>query len=135
MPSSARSSAMTVALRQPMMPRMRVLHTASHEAGQIYMPAVNWMLAAGTIGAVITFGSSDALGGAYGIAVSLLMALLYFPYPPAHRRMSDAGRELHELSSLLGWESCIGVAMLGAYFDESYEHDPASGHAILSSPH
>jgi len=57
------------------LPRMRVLHTASHEAGQIYMPAVNWMLAAGTIGAVITFGSSDALGGAYGIAVSLLMAI------------------------------------------------------------
>ncbi len=57
------------------LPRMRVLHTASHEAGQIYMPAVNWLLAAGTIGAVITFGSSDALGGAYGIAVSLLMAI------------------------------------------------------------
>ena len=57
------------------LPRMRVLHTASHEAGQIYMPAVNWLLAAGTIGAVVTFGSSDALGGAYGIAVSLLMAI------------------------------------------------------------
>ncbi len=52
-----------------------MLHTASHEVGQIYMPAVNWMLAVGTIGAVITFGSSDALGGAYGIAVSLLMAI------------------------------------------------------------
>jgi len=32
-------------------------------------------LAAGTLGAVITFGSSDALGGAYGIAVSMLMAV------------------------------------------------------------
>jgi KUP system potassium uptake protein len=42
-------------------PRMRVLHTASHEKGQIYMPMVNWLLAAGTLGAVITFGSSDAL--------------------------------------------------------------------------
>ena len=41
---------------------MRVLHTASHEKGQIYMPMVNWLLAAGTLGAVITFGSSDALG-------------------------------------------------------------------------
>jgi KUP system potassium uptake protein len=38
------------------------------------MPVVNWLLAAGTLGAVITFGSSDALGGAYGIAVSMLMA-------------------------------------------------------------
>ena len=54
---------------------MRVLHTASHEKGQIYMPLVNWALAVGTMGAVIGFGSSDALGGAYGIAVSMLMAI------------------------------------------------------------
>src|SRR6202043_2008484 len=57
------------------LPRMRVLHTASHEKGQIYIPVVNWLLAAGTLGAVIMFGSSDALGGAYGIAVSILMAV------------------------------------------------------------
>ena len=57
------------------LPRMRVLHTASHEKGQIYIPVVNWLLAVGTLGAVLTFGSSDALGGAYGIAVSMLMAI------------------------------------------------------------
>src|SRR6201992_2174456 len=57
------------------LPRMRVRHTASHEKGQIYIPVVNWLLAAGTLGAVITFGSSGALGGAYGIAVSMLMAI------------------------------------------------------------
>ncbi|HEY2133366.1 MAG TPA: KUP/HAK/KT family potassium transporter [Acetobacteraceae bacterium] len=57
------------------LPRMRVLHTASHEKGQIYIPLVNWLLAAGTLGAVFQFGSSDALGGAYGIAVSMLMAV------------------------------------------------------------
>jgi len=63
------------AIQLGFLPRMRVLHTASDEAGQIYMPAVNWLLAVGTIGAVVTFGSSDALGGAYGIAVSLLMMI------------------------------------------------------------
>lgn len=63
------------AIQLGFLPRMRVLHTASHEKGQIYMPIVNWLLAAGTLGAVILFGSSDALGGAYGIAVSMLMAL------------------------------------------------------------
>jgi K+ transporter len=36
---------------------------------------VNGLLAIGTLGAIITFGSSDALGGAYGIAVSMLMAV------------------------------------------------------------
>ncbi|MBV9432572.1 MAG: KUP/HAK/KT family potassium transporter [Hyphomicrobiales bacterium] len=63
------------AMQLGFLPRMRVQHTASHEKGQIYMPVVNWLLAAGTLSAVLIFGSSDALGGAYGIAVSLLMAV------------------------------------------------------------
>ena len=63
------------AIQLGFLPRMRVMHTASHAKGQIYIPVVNWLLAAGTLGAVVTFGSSDALGGAYGIAVSLLMAV------------------------------------------------------------
>jgi K+ transporter len=59
--------------------------------GQIYVPLVNWLLAAATLGAVIGFGSSDALAGAYGIAVSLLMAIttllaalvaIQWGYPP-----------------------------------------------------
>jgi K+ transporter len=36
---------------------------------------LNWALGAGTITAVIGFGSSDALAGAFGIAVSPLMAI------------------------------------------------------------
>jgi KUP system potassium uptake protein len=63
------------AMQLGFLPRMRVLHTASHEKGQIYIPVVNWLLATGTLAAVFTFGSSDALGGAYGIAVSMLMAV------------------------------------------------------------
>ena len=63
------------AIQLGFLPRMRVLHTASRMKGQIYIPIVNWLLAAGTLGAVVTFGSSNALGGAYGIAVSMLMAV------------------------------------------------------------
>ena len=57
------------------LPRLNVVHTAGHEIGQIYVPLVNWALAAGTLTAVIGFGSSAALAGAFGIAVSLLMAI------------------------------------------------------------
>jgi KUP system potassium uptake protein len=57
------------------LPRLHVLHTAAHERGQIYVPIVNWALAVATLGAVVGFGSSDNLAGAYGIAVSLLMAI------------------------------------------------------------
>ncbi len=54
---------------------MNIVHTAGEEIGQIYVPFVNWALAAATLAAVMGFGSSDALAGAYGIAVSLLMAI------------------------------------------------------------
>ena len=73
------------------LPRMHIHHTTSHTMGQIYVPLVNWLLAAATLGAVIGFGSSDALAGAYGIAVSLLMAIttllaalvaIQWGYPP-----------------------------------------------------
>jgi KUP system potassium uptake protein len=57
------------------LPRMRITHTTSDAIGQIYVPLVNWLLAAATLGAVVGFGTSDALAGAYGIAVSLLMAI------------------------------------------------------------
>jgi len=57
------------------LPPMRVVHTARHERGQIYVPVVNWLLAAATVSAVLIFGTSDALAGAYGIAVSSLMAI------------------------------------------------------------
>ena len=60
------------------LPRLHVLHTAAHKRGQIFVPSVNWILAAATLGAVVGFGSSDNLAGAYGIAVSLLMAITTF---------------------------------------------------------
>ena len=63
------------AIQLGFLPRMHVEHTASHEKGQIYVPLVNWLLAIVTLGAVIGFGSSDALAGAYGVGVSLLMAI------------------------------------------------------------
>src|SRR5260370_2572746 len=54
---------------------MLIPPTTSNAIGQIYVPMVNWLLAAATLGAVVGFGTSDARAGAYGIAVSLLMAI------------------------------------------------------------
>ena len=63
------------AIQLGFLPRMHIVQTGEHEIGQVYIPLVNWLLAIGTLGAVVTFGSSDALAGAYGIAVSALMAI------------------------------------------------------------
>jgi KUP system potassium uptake protein len=54
---------------------MAIRHTSAQESGQIYMPAVNWLLLAGVLAAVLGFGSSAALAGAYGIAVTLTMMI------------------------------------------------------------
>jgi KUP system potassium uptake protein len=57
------------------LPRLTLLHTSVKEAGQIYIPAVNWSLMAGVVLAVGMFGSSSALAAAYGISVSLVMII------------------------------------------------------------
>ena len=57
------------------MPRMTIRHTSAREAGQIYIPEMNKALAIGTLLLVAGFGSSSALGGAYGVAVTGTMAI------------------------------------------------------------
>jgi KUP system potassium uptake protein len=54
---------------------MALRNTSAREAGQIYIPAVNWALLAGVAVVVLGFGSSSALAGAYGIAVTVTMLL------------------------------------------------------------
>ena len=56
-----------------LLPRMRVMHTSESEIGQIYIPAVNWLQLIVVLLAVVGFGSSDKLAGAYGIAVTATM--------------------------------------------------------------
>jgi KUP system potassium uptake protein len=61
-----------------LLPRMRILHTSASEIGQIYIPAVNWLQMIVVLLAVIGFGSSDKLAGAYGIAVTATMLATTF---------------------------------------------------------
>ena len=71
------------AIRLGYLPRMTITHTSANEGGQIYVPAVNWMLMFSVIGIILGFQHSVALASAYGIAVtgtfvitSLLVAVL-----------------------------------------------------------
>ena len=63
------------------LPRFQVRHTSESEMGQIYLPAINWLLLVAVIALVIGFGSSSNLAAAYGIAVTgtmLITNLLVF---------------------------------------------------------
>ena len=57
------------AIQLGFIPRMRILHTSSREKGQIYVPAINWALAAMVALLVISFQHSAAMLPAYGLAV------------------------------------------------------------------
>ncbi len=51
-------------------PRMNILHTSGDEMGQVYIPAVNWLIMVAVFILVLTFQSSSALASSYGIAVT-----------------------------------------------------------------
>jgi KUP system potassium uptake protein len=57
------------------LPRLQVQHTSVKEAGQIYMPFVNWGLFVAIVLAVVMFRSSSNLAAAYGLAVTLDMLI------------------------------------------------------------
>ncbi len=56
-------------------PRVEIVHTSEREAGQIYIPNINWVLMVATIGLVLGFGNSSRLAAAYGMAVTTTMVI------------------------------------------------------------
>jgi len=56
-------------------PRLAIQHTSDREMGQIYLPAINWLLLISIILLVVEFRSSSKLAAAYGIAVTGTMLI------------------------------------------------------------
>lgn len=61
------------AIQLGLLPRLQIVQTSAAGYGQIYLPAVNWLLMVVTLALAIGFGSSSRLAAAYGIAVSATM--------------------------------------------------------------
>jgi KUP system potassium uptake protein len=69
------------AVRLGFLPRLTIRHTSEQEIGQVYVPAVNWLIFAAVIALVLGFRSSAHLASAYGVAVTGTLAidtLLFF---------------------------------------------------------
>ncbi|WP_353827285.1 KUP/HAK/KT family potassium transporter [Agromyces sp. SYSU T0242] len=67
-------SAVHQAGRLELIPSVRVIHTSTSHRGQLYLPAVNLLLAVAVIALVLGFQSSSALASAYGIAVTVTLS-------------------------------------------------------------
>jgi KUP system potassium uptake protein len=59
-----------------LLPRLSVQHSSADNAGQVYVPSMNWLLMIAALALVVSFGSSAALAGAYGLAVSGAMTIV-----------------------------------------------------------
>jgi KUP system potassium uptake protein len=69
-------SVTTQAVSLGLLPRLRIQHSSADNAGQIYVPTMNWILMVAALALVMSFGSSAALAGAYGLAVSGAMTIV-----------------------------------------------------------
>ena len=63
------------AIQLGFLPRMQITHTSASESGQIYIPAINWLLLVAVVLTCITFQNSSAIAAAYGIAVTGTMLI------------------------------------------------------------
>ncbi len=58
------------AMRLGFLPHLRIRQTSGKESGQIYVPAVNWLLFIGVLVLMLAFRTSARLATAYGVAVT-----------------------------------------------------------------
>jgi KUP system potassium uptake protein len=105
-------SVTTQAVSLGLFPRLRVIHSSADNAGQIYVPTMNWMLMIAALALVLGFGSSAALAGAYGLAVSGAMTIV----TPLTLSLikSRTGRESRALRAGLSLLFIIDIAFLMA---------------------
>jgi KUP system potassium uptake protein len=103
-------SVTTQAVSLGLFPRLRVEHSSAENAGQIYVPTMNWILMLAALALVVGFGSSAALAGAYGLAVSGAMTIV----TPLTLSLikSRTGRESRALRAGLSLLFVVDIAFL-----------------------
>ncbi len=93
-------------------PRLRIIQTSPETIGQVYVPAINWMLMISSVALVLGFGTSAKLAGAYGVAITSTMAItsvLAFFVMRRRRQWSLIGAGM-----LFGFFLVVDLVFLGA---------------------
>ncbi|HTA38952.1 MAG TPA: KUP/HAK/KT family potassium transporter [Candidatus Acidoferrales bacterium] len=68
------------AIQLGFIPRFRIVYTSAMNRGQVFVPALNTILAILCIGLVLGFRTSERLANAYGLAVSVTMVVTSIAY-------------------------------------------------------
>ncbi|MFZ9914791.1 MAG: potassium transporter Kup [Phycisphaerales bacterium] len=100
------------AIRLNQLPRLEVVHTSTEQEGQIYLPSLNGLMLVGCLITVLLFPSSTELAGAYGIAVTLDMAITTVLFAVVARRFWRWRRRWVML--LLGLFFLVDVTLVSA---------------------
>jgi len=100
-------------------PRMTILHTSGEEMGQVYIPAVNWLLMAAVFILVFSFRSSSSLASAYGIAVTGTMIV-------------DTVLAFIVIQALWQWKTYISVIFLTVFLTIDFLFLSSNSLKILS---
>jgi KUP system potassium uptake protein len=105
------------------MPRLKITHTSSAAAGQIYLPIVNWGLAVMVAALVLTFRSSAALLPAYGLAVvgtmlitTIMMGVMIFRVWKTHMVLGAIGLGVFLVIDSVYLASGLAKLLDGAWF-------------------
>ncbi len=102
----------TQAVQLGCLPRVKIHHTSEHSIGQVYVPAINRFLMVACIVLVVSFKSSAALAGAYGIAIVLTMTITSLLFYSAARAVW--GWTSLKAGTVTGLFLCIELPFLAA---------------------
>lgn len=94
------------------LPRMNIVHTSSLQRGQIYIPAVNWILMILSVGLVLAYKDSSKLASMYGMAVigTMITTSLHFFITA----WTNLGWGIKRSSLVVGAFLAVDLAYIGA---------------------
>jgi len=111
------------AIQLGFMPRLKIMHTSSAAAGQIYVPIINWGLAVMVAVLVLVFRSSANLLPAYGLAVvgtmlitTIMMGVMIFRVWKTHLALGVLGLGVFIVIDSLYLASGLAKLLEGAWF-------------------
>ncbi len=95
-------------------PRVKIIHTSATMMGQIYVPSINTLLMVACVLVVILLRTSSALAGAYGLSITITMAIDSLLFFFAVRK--SLGWALPKALALVGLFLSVELALMGANF-------------------